>query len=180
MIVSVPAWTCGTLPDTGASSIRAPLARTRAASSRLALGLIVLRSAADLAGVEAGQDPVGPRRDGLHRVVVGERRQDDVGRLGDLSWRVAPAQALVQQLLRPLATAGLAVDGVAGAQQACRHVAAHVPEPDEADVLHVLSGSPEPRVLSSRPTPVAVPANPRSSAIGAGSVSRRERAGHRA
>ena len=44
MMVSVPDSTWGTLPDTGASSMAAPRARTRSAISRLARGFTVLRS----------------------------------------------------------------------------------------------------------------------------------------
>lgn len=44
MMVSVPASDWGTLPDTGASSIRAPSSRTREASSALVVGLTVLMS----------------------------------------------------------------------------------------------------------------------------------------
>ena len=44
MIVSVPVSACGTLPETGASSIRAPLDRTRSAIPTLASGLTVLMS----------------------------------------------------------------------------------------------------------------------------------------
>ena len=44
MIVSVPVSAWGTLPETGASSIRAPIDRTRSASVTLAWGLTVLMS----------------------------------------------------------------------------------------------------------------------------------------
>ena len=43
-MVKVPVSACGTLPETGASSISAPLPRTRAARSTLTSGLTVLMS----------------------------------------------------------------------------------------------------------------------------------------
>ena len=60
MIVSVPDCTCGTLPDTGASSIAAPSSRTRSASSRLALGLTVLKSIQTFPSVRPARIPSGP------------------------------------------------------------------------------------------------------------------------
>jgi len=44
MTARVPSATAGTLPETGAASIAAPLTATRPASSRLLAGLMVLMS----------------------------------------------------------------------------------------------------------------------------------------
>ena len=60
MIVSVPVCTCGTLPDTGASSMVAPVARTRSAVSRLTRGLIVLRSTQIVPADRPARMPSGP------------------------------------------------------------------------------------------------------------------------
>ena len=83
MMLSVPALTWGTLPETGVWSILAPRpsSRTRAASFRLAPGLIVLRSAQTLPFGQTGKETVGSFRDRLDHVVVGKRRQDDIRRL---------------------------------------------------------------------------------------------------
>jgi hypothetical protein len=89
-----------------------------------------------LAALQAGQDALVSRRHRLDHVVVGKRRQDDVGRLRDLAWTVEPAQALVDEPLRAVAMAFLPVDGVAVGEVAGDHVAAHVAEADEADGLH--------------------------------------------
>jgi hypothetical protein len=60
MIVSVPACTWGTLPDTGASSIAAPSARARSAISRLAAGLTVLMSAQIFPAARPARIPSAP------------------------------------------------------------------------------------------------------------------------
>ena len=62
MIVSVPLLTCGTLPETGVSSICAPGAssRTRVASRRLVLGVIVLRSAHSFPVLKPAMMPSSP------------------------------------------------------------------------------------------------------------------------
>ena len=60
MIVSVPDCTWGTLPDTGASSISAPLARTCSATLRLTRGLTVLTSTQVFPSARPATIPSGP------------------------------------------------------------------------------------------------------------------------
>ena len=90
----------------------------------------------DLRLGEAGEDPVGCGRDALENVVVGKGREEDVGGLSDVARRVAPGQTLVHELLRLLAVARFAVDGVSGGEEAGGHVSAHVPQADEAERSH--------------------------------------------
>jgi hypothetical protein len=60
MIVSVPDRTCGTLPDTGASSMAAPRSRARSARARLTRGLTVLTSTQIERSVSPARIPSGP------------------------------------------------------------------------------------------------------------------------
>src|SRR5919106_2153693 len=77
----------------------------------------------DLSRGEALQDPVGTGPDRLERSVVGDRREDDVSSLGDLARRVAPAQALLHQVLRVLPGTLLAEDLVPRGEEPSGHVA---------------------------------------------------------
>ena len=138
MIVSVPLLTWGTLPDTGVSSICAPrpCSRTRSASSRLARGLIVLRSAHSFPAFSPATMPSGPDATDSDDVVVRQGGQDDVDRLGERARRGGPAQTLIDEPLRVLAVTVLPVDGVAGGEVPGGHVASHVSQADESDAQH--------------------------------------------
>src|SRR5712691_9926753 len=99
MIVSVPVCTCGTLPDTGASSIAAPRSFTRCARSRLTCGLTVLMSTQTFPAARPARIPSGPDATSLEDAVVRNRREDDVGGPRDLPRRIAPDQSLAFQVL---------------------------------------------------------------------------------
>ena len=88
----------------------------------------------DLRFGEAREDPVGPRRDALEDVVVRNRRDQDVGGLGDLARCVTPLQPVVEEIVCIFAVARLAVDGVSGGEEPGGHVSAHVPQADNADL----------------------------------------------
>lgn len=87
----------------------------------------------DLPVGEAGEDPVGPRRDAFEHLVVGNRRNQDVGGFRNVARGVAPLQPLVHELVCVAAVARLAIDGVSGVEEPGGHVSAHVPQADEAD-----------------------------------------------
>ena len=79
MIASVPLSAWGMLPETGASSIWAPRARTRSASRRLACGLTVLMSTYTCPGCQAGEQALRPGADRFERGIVGDHAEHDVG-----------------------------------------------------------------------------------------------------
>ena len=111
----------------------APHSRTRRASSRLARGLTVLRSTQIFPGSRPARIPSGPGRHGLKHPVIGQRREHDVGRRGDLAWGVAPAQALLLEVLRVLSGSILTVSGYPAARNRAAMFAPHVPKADEAE-----------------------------------------------
>jgi hypothetical protein len=108
MIVRRPSSSVLTLPDTGASSMRAP---TTATCSR-ALG------------------------HGLEGARVRHHAEDDVSRLRNLARRLHPDQPELDEGRRLLGRAVVARNGMAGSEQAPGDAAAHDPEPDEAEVRH--------------------------------------------
>src|SRR5205807_6766553 len=85
---------------------------------------------------EAGDDAVRSRGHRLHRVVIGERAEHDLDRLGELTRTAGPVQALADEPLRLVLVAGLSVYLVAGVEVPRRHVPAHVSEADESDGPH--------------------------------------------
>ena len=87
----------------------------------------------DLPGGQTGEDPFGPGGDGRKHVVVGQRREDDLRRLRDLAWGVAPAQAVLHEVLRVLPGSILTVNRVPRGKEPGCHVRSHVPETDEAE-----------------------------------------------
>ena len=113
MIVSVPVSACGTLPETGASSIRAPIDRTRSAIVDAGLGADGAHVDVDLPGRQPGEDAVRPGGDRLERRVVADHAEHDVGGGRDLARRRLPAQAAVDQRLRlgDGAVGGVHLDG---------------------------------------------------------------------
>ena len=134
MIVSVPDCTWGTLPETGASSMAAPSARTRSASSRLARGLTVLMSTQIFPAARPARIPSGPEATASSTPSSGSE-------VNTMSAASATSRGVSRhcrpsctRLVRVLAASLLAVDRVAGGEEAGGHVAAHVPEADEADL----------------------------------------------
>ena len=140
MIVSVPACTWGTLPETGASSIAAPSSAHSLCELAACAGADCARVDPDLLGVEAGENPVGPGGNRLQHPLVGEGRDDDLDGLRNLARRVAPLQALVDQPLRVRPSSLLTVDRVPGGEETGSHRSAHVPEADQADPRDVAAG----------------------------------------
>jgi hypothetical protein len=71
---------------------------------------------------------------------------------------VAPLQAVVLETLRGCAVSLLAVDRVSGGKEAGCHVAAHVPEADEANPRCRRSGhlTPSPSIAAMWPSPKSV------------------------
>src|SRR5258708_5377517 len=90
----------------------------------------------DLPFGEACQDSVGAGGDVLEHVVVGNGGEDDVGGFGDFARRVAPAESLLDKVLRGRAVTGFAEHGVPGGEEAGGHVSAHVSEAYEAERIH--------------------------------------------
>ncbi len=135
MIVSVPDWTCGTLPDTGASSIVAPCSLTRSAIARLARGLTVLRSTQIFPGARPARMPSGwEATSSMHLDRPGSEVRITSAASADAPRALTPLESFVDQRLGAGATLRLAVDGVARGEQARGHVPTHVPEPDEAEL----------------------------------------------
>jgi len=71
-----------------------------------ALRELTARARADRAHVdpdlrlgEAGEYPIVPRRHAFEYVVVGKRRDQDVGGFGDFARRIAPLQPFVDELV---------------------------------------------------------------------------------
>src|SRR3954469_7722374 len=122
MMTSVPACTCGTLPDTGASSRDATARPTRERAARIRADRAHLDP--HLRRREARDGAVGSGRDALDGLAVGKRGEEDVGGLRDGAWRVAPAQSRVLECLGVAAGARGALDGVPG-DEAGGHVPAH-------------------------------------------------------
>ena len=133
MIVSVPVSAWGTLPETGASSIWAPIDRTRSATVDAGLGADGAHVDVDLPGRQPGEDAVRPGGDRLKRRIVADHAEHDVGGVGDFPRRGVPAQAAVDQRLRLGDGAVGGVHLMAGGEQAASDPAAHRPEADESD-----------------------------------------------
>jgi hypothetical protein len=86
----------------------------------------------DRPGAEPGQDALRPARDRLERAVVGDHGEDGLGVLGHLSRRGGERHAGPHQLRGLGHGSVVAVERVAGVEQAPGHPGAHRAEADEA------------------------------------------------
>ncbi len=127
------AW--GTLPDTGASTMTAPLATSRA-SFRLPRRLARAGSPGIFPGSD-GENPVGRGR--LPQAsVIGQRREHDVGRRGDLAWGVARRGPPPRGAARVIG-ASLTVKRVPAGEEPGCHVEFQVPRPMKPSVVVVVA-----------------------------------------